>query len=485
MTHKPLGHADHALYQDKRGGSSAYEAGKTRHDTVAEHLDVPGASVTPKRSFWVKVTPRRWALWKNPTRVIVFVVCWESLLATVLAWGVATARPADKADWTRFAILAGCAATYMLLTRRQEERRRNRLQAVYIDFTGIWVFPAALLLPLHATLLLLALVGALRWANFRRPPHRFVFSLFTTALAAMVAGALFGRFEPLGQTPPAIGFWILAGIGLVYGGIQALVTGIVRLLGDPSHTPVRTALGSVTDNMYDAATIALGTVAAVLLLHLPPAMLILVFLSVLGNGFAEISQLQEEARTDVKTGLLNMRGWTETAERSFMRTAKGGRGPALLMIDLDHFKWINDNYGHPAGDDVIAQVGRLIVKAIRPTDVVGRFGGEEFVVLLTDADQAAAGQAAERIRTAIARSTITTTGRRGAPVAIAERTTSIGVAVHPQHGGTLEAILRAADAAVYEAKDRGRNQVRFARLVAAAPQATSNNANPTRPSASR
>ena len=91
-------------------------------------------------------------------------------------------------------------------------------------------------------------------------------------------------------------------------------------------------------------------------------------------------------RTDPKTGLLNMRGWREVAEREMNRASRDDMPCALLMVDLDHFKSINDTWGHPAGDDVLEYVSHALRSATRPSDVIGRFGGEEFVLLLPDAD---------------------------------------------------------------------------------------------------
>jgi diguanylate cyclase (GGDEF)-like protein len=129
------------------------------------------------------------------------------------------------------------------------------------------------------------------------------------------------------------------------------------------------------------------------------------------------------------------------------------------MVDLDHFKSINDTWGHPAGDDVLEYVAHALRSATRPSDVIGRFGGEEFVLLLPDADLGEAKAAGERIRQTIAGLHVPTTDKRGGPVAIANRTTSVGVAVCPEHGNQLEDLLQAADAAVYEAKENGRDQV--------------------------
>lgn len=414
------------------------------------------------------VHPLRWQLWRLRHRVVIFLVVWEVLAVAAAAWGVTAASRPTVPDWLGLAALAACSTFHIQITRKQDERRRNKsISAVYVDLTAIWLFPAVLLLPFHLALFLIILVDGQRWFNWRRPPHRFFFSLCTNAVAVLSASQVFMALSPSGLATASpqgstgtFGAIVLA--GLVYELVQIIGVGSVIALSSSSTPRLRNVLGSPADNAIDLTTIGLGAVTAVLLVHIPAAIVIVLVVSILGNKLAEISQLQEEAKTDVKTGLLNMRGWTEAANRAFARTTRSGSGPALLMIDLDHFKWINDTYGHPAGDDVILQVGRLIGKAIRPSDIVGRFGGEEFVVLLTDTSRTVAAQVSERIRHAIASALITTTGRRGAPVTITDRTTSIGVAVYPDHGSTLQDLLHAADAAVYEAKEHGRDQVRFA-----------------------
>jgi diguanylate cyclase (GGDEF)-like protein len=225
---------------------------------------------------------------------------------------------------------------------------------------------------------------------------------------------------------------------------------------------MRVVLGTKDDNELEAVTIALGTVAAILLVNLPAALAIMVAVGVIANRIAEVRQLQVDVRTDPKTGLLNMRGWREVAEREMNRASRDDRPCALLMVDLDHFKNINDTWGHPAGDDVLQYVAHALRSATRPSDVIGRFGGEEFVLLLPDADRAEASAAGERIRQTISELHVPTTDKRGGPVAISHRTTSVGVAVYPTHAEGLDPLLQAADAAVYEAKEGGRNQVRLA-----------------------
>jgi diguanylate cyclase (GGDEF)-like protein len=408
-----------------------------------------------------------WDLWTKPRPMIIFLLSWEVVAVALLAFAIATTDETKLVDWARFGILAACATVHIQLTRRQEERRRNRVTAVHIDLSGIWVFPGALLLPIHLTLLLIVIVRTQRWFNSRRPPHKFIFTSLTHAVSAWLAHELYQTFASaeVARLSPANSlqvFGILMLVGFCYAALQAIVIGSLLALGGTSAPTLSNVLGTKDDNLLELSTIGLGTIATILLVEIPPAIVILVLITVLGNRLAEINQLQSEARTDPKTGIFNVRGWSESAERALARSARGGEMLALLMIDLDHFKWINDTYGHPAGDDVLRTVAQTLDEITRPKDIIGRFGGEEFLILLPDVDETAAKVTAERIRVALAEQQIVSTDKRGGQARISHRTASIGVALLGPNGATLEQLLHAADAAVYAAKEGGRNQVRFA-----------------------
>jgi diguanylate cyclase (GGDEF)-like protein len=415
--------------------------------------------------------PGQWALWVQPKRIIAYHLGFETLALVGMVYACVRAPAPGESDWFRFVALALCATLHIQLSRRQEERRRSRKTKpqVYVDLTGIWSFPGVLVLPIHLALLLIVLSRAQRWFVARRQPHRFVFAAFSMMTAAAIAHTvvdLLGArgwvsFGALGSLSSFREFAVMIIAGLIYGGLQALFIGIVLALADSSAT-VRTLVGTKEDNELEALTIALGIVAAVLAVNLPAALVIMVAVGVIGNRIAEVRQLQVDVRTDPKTGLLNMRGWREVAEREMNRASRDDVPCALLMVDLDHFKNINDTWGHPAGDDVLEYVAHALRSATRPSDVIGRFGGEEFVLLLPDADKVEASAAGERIRQTISDLHVPTTDKRGGPVAISHRTTSVGVAVYPDHADALDQLLQAADAAVYEAKESGRNQVRLA-----------------------
>ncbi len=160
------------------------------------------------------------------------------------------------------------------------------------------------------------------------------------------------------------------------------------------------------------------------------------------------------AATDSLTGLPNKRAVTDALKRTFAQAAATRAPLALLLLDLDHFKQINDKYGHAVGDQVLADVGATLHGVRRARDFAGRNGGEEFAVLLPDTGIAAALEIAERIRAGIAEISLPGTD---VPV-----TVSIGVAGYPDHASTLDRLERLADAALYVAKRQGRNRVELA-----------------------
>lgn len=162
------------------------------------------------------------------------------------------------------------------------------------------------------------------------------------------------------------------------------------------------------------------------------------------------------ARVDPLTGLASRRAFTEKAEIEMLRSSRYGAPLSLIMIDLDHFKAINDNHGHPTGDAVLVSFARTLTQVVREVDVIGRLGGEEFAVLLPDTGAAEAVQAAERMRQAVAGSSLYVRGQQ------LSYSASFGVAAFDQTELSLSEFLTRADAALYRAKAEGRNRVALA-----------------------
>jgi len=164
-------------------------------------------------------------------------------------------------------------------------------------------------------------------------------------------------------------------------------------------------------------------------------------------------ELEVISRQDALTGLFNRGYWEECLRREFKRYRRTNRSPSLLMFDIDHFKRVNDEYGHPAGDEVIRTVASIVSDGIRETDMAGRYGGEEFAVILVDTEQEGAEITAERLRQAVEMSTISHGGHD------LKVTISVGVAELNEGAADYEEWIGHADRALYHSKENGRNQI--------------------------
>lgn len=163
-------------------------------------------------------------------------------------------------------------------------------------------------------------------------------------------------------------------------------------------------------------------------------------------------QLHIISRTDGLTGLLNRKTWEESLHHEFKRFARYGHTCSLLMFDIDHFKRVNDTYGHPAGDEVIRQTAAVVRKCIRDIDVAGRYGGEEFAIILTNTDAQGALTVAERLRTQVEANTVYYEDH------VIHFTISVGVAEVHSRMSEPTLWIDSADRGLYRAKRAGRNQ---------------------------
>lgn len=168
-------------------------------------------------------------------------------------------------------------------------------------------------------------------------------------------------------------------------------------------------------------------------------------------------ELRLIAQVDHLTGALTRRGFVDQAQREIERTRRYGRASSVVMLDIDHFKRVNDTYGHAVGDQVLKQIAGIAEITLRPSDVFGRLGGEEFALLLPETTGTAAVIAAERLRREIAAHPVTLPGGGALNV-----TASFGVAELPASVSSLNAWLDRADTMLYAAKSGGRNCTRLA-----------------------
>lgn len=172
---------------------------------------------------------------------------------------------------------------------------------------------------------------------------------------------------------------------------------------------------------------------------------------------AEVEQLQvelrEQALRDPLSGLYNRRYLNEALAREIQRTVRDGEVISIILMDVDHFKTINDTYGHPVGDSVLIEIARLITKQSRSSDIICRYGGEEFLMVLPGVTPDLAAKRADDIRQTCAETIIQHAGENLGV------TLSFGVAAYPEHGQTMEQIIANADFALYTSKQTGRNRV--------------------------
>jgi diguanylate cyclase (GGDEF)-like protein len=169
-----------------------------------------------------------------------------------------------------------------------------------------------------------------------------------------------------------------------------------------------------------------------------------------------LTELREQAVTDPLTGLYNRRYLWEFLRREWIRAKRKEDTLAVIMIDLDHFKRINDAHGHEAGDFVLTAIAGLLRNRIRSSDIVCRYGGEEFALVLPEASMENARLRAEDIRLAIKELDL---NHQGVP--LGRITASLGIAIFPDHVADPDALMHAADAALYDAKNGGRDRAVF------------------------
>lgn len=199
--------------------------------------------------------------------------------------------------------------------------------------------------------------------------------------------------------------------------------------------------------------------------------------------YAEVQQL---AVIDELTGIYNRRGMLQFGEREFTRSARFQRPLSIIMVDLDHFKTVNDSLGHAAGDHVLQQVADCLQAKARSVDILARYGGEKLLLLLPEADLATAVHVAERLRRNLEEASISVGGET------VRVTASFGVAALAADTPSLASLIAKADTAVYLAKRAGRNRVATAEgalseapalEIAPSPRGTAEEANTRRPSA--
>jgi diguanylate cyclase (GGDEF)-like protein len=322
------------------------------------------------------------------------------------------------------------------------------------------MFAAVVILPLAYTVALvvsLYVFAGLRRKRQRTTPYRLLYSGAVLVLAAMFAEIVATQVQPgLAQLPagPMTAAAISAGL------VTFLLTNIVLVAAaiyfSAGPLPIRQLIPARDELALEVSTLVLGVLTAEMvrdLAWLTPAVLILMLLL---QRSSLVSQLQVAATTDTKTGLLNATAWQELAQRQLLRARRDESPCAVMLLDLDHFKRVNDTLGHLSGDRALKAVAEALKRELRGYDAVARFGGEEFVVFLNDVSLADARQVAQRTIERVRGVVITGQDPNGPECRL---TASIGLSAYPLHGTDLTELLEAADVALYGAKRDGRDRV--------------------------
>jgi diguanylate cyclase (GGDEF)-like protein len=414
-------------------------------------------------------------VWQLQRRVVTAILLVDGLAVLLVgAEAGTTARPGTHELWLAGALaLLGVAHTEIA---SGIERMRRRVSGTsYYDLSSVWTFAAALLFPPPLTAAIVVVVYLHLWVRVWRPAksllHRNVYTTAVVVLAAQSAHVVVAQAG--GVRVLAAGAWGLCVIALAILTYAVVNNGLIitAIALDEGPAPdgrggrFRHLMGRLDDVVLELATLSLGALAAVALTR-NVWMVVLVLVPLLVLHRADMArQLEQRAATDGKTGLLNAAAWHEKAERALHRSQRAGGAAGVLILDLDHFKSVNDTYGHLAGDEVLVAVAAALRAEVREGDVVGRFGGEEFVVLLRDLELTGAGRrqlesVAERIRARVEQLDVVVHTPDG-PLTIQGLSTSVGGVFHLGRTSTLQQVLGAADAALYAAKRDGRNVVRF------------------------
>ena len=404
--------------------------------------------------------PSCWPLLAMPTSLIVYIVAVLGVDLALIGWQLVGVRKPQTDNVVLFVALLAAAVICI-----EAMRRLGHPTGVSRDLLSAWWLPIALLLPPRYALLAPLVLGGVLYLRAQRiPVYRRMFSSAALGLAGAAASGTFHRFVPdavvvtlrgsnAWLTRPSVVLTAIA-CGVLFAVVNTCVVAVAAHLAEP-EAPLAKAVWDSESLLLDLTETCVGVLIAItctlsfflLLLVLPPVIML--------QRSMMHQQLTAAARTDPKTGLLNAAAWQREADAEVARALRSDTPLGLLLVDVDYFKRVNDNHGHLVGDEVLRALAAALRQQVRESDVVGRFGGEEFTVLLPRTDAAGACRIAERLRRSASGLSVTTAQAR------IQVTVSIGVAALGQHGNDLFELLAAADLALYRAKDAGRDQVQL------------------------
>ena len=425
------------------------------------------SSVT--RAILARAAVKNWAWWRLPLLLRAYVGS-VVLAAFGFACFAAVQTTWSGADAWRFALLLGCGLVSVAATPRMAYLQGGMTR----DFLTVWVMPIAILLPpVYAVVTPVPLLVLTQWRIHRGIVYRRAFTAAALGLAYGGASYFF-RLFPDSFAGPVIGTgmhaltWTVAvALCEVVGGRghRFLILGGIKL-ADPSARLIEQELNREA-LQGDFAEFDLGVLITVVVAVNPVLAIFAVPTVLLCRRFMMHAQLVAQSRLDTKTGLLNASTWEREAAAEITRALRTQSPLALALVDIDHFKTVNDTYGHLVGDKALRAVTDALRGQLRAYDLAGRFGGEEFVVLLPHAREADAINVAERLRAHIAAMSIPV-GDDVVAGPFVNLTISVGVAALDGESRELTDMLAAADAALYYAKETGRNKTHVISTVAQA-----------------
>jgi diguanylate cyclase (GGDEF)-like protein len=404
--------------------------------------------------------PSRWELWRQPGRVWAYILgVHAAALAALVATGMST-------RWQlRDAVVCGALVCCGAVTVEATRKINVAHGTVSHDMKVVWYIAAAAVLPPFYVLLIpLLLVPPRLMRMMPGVTHRRVFSGSACALAYGGAGAAFHLLPvTVAGYDPGTGVhtitWLAAlaccgALGLVVN--NALIIAALKL-SDPG-VGIWTQAFDKEGAVSDLCQLSLGVLIALPAAFSPFLLIVALPVVIVLRRFMMHAQLVTASRMDTKTGLLNALTWQREAELEVSRAIRIRSPLAIAVVDVDHFKAINDQHGHLGGDAVLALTAATMAALLRDYDILGRFGGDEFAICLPHTSAYEARRVTERLRDKI--SQISTHSPGEAPVQI---TLSIGVASLESSSRSLDELIAAADAALYRAKKSGRNCVRITR----------------------
>ena len=405
---------------------------------------------------------RDWAWWRLPALLRAYVGAVPA--AALAAIAVAASQTSWRTgDLMKFLLLIGCGMISVAATPRIAYGRGTMVQ----DFLTVWVLPVAILLPpVYAMVTPVPLLVLTHWRVHRGVVYRRVFTGAAISLAYGAASLIFRAIPPsfagatLGTGVHALTWTAAVAACETVGGLHQGLLAIAVKFSDPAAR-LKDLMLNREALQADFAEFDLGILITVVVAVHPVLAVFAVPTVLLARRFMMHAQLLASSRIDAKTGLLNSATWESEATAELTRAVRTRSPLSVALIDIDHFKAVNDTHGHLVGDVVLRAVSDVLREQLRGYDVVGRFGGEEFVVLLPQTGEADALSIAERLRAHVAALSIPVQDGARSEASV-RLTISIGVASLDAFGGEVTDLLNAADAALYVAKQAGRNKTHVA-----------------------